>query len=82
MGYQRYVEDTGRTKQGLPGLKYTPEQLFWIAFGNVWCQHVRPQSLEATVETGTHSPAVFRVLGVVRIPICFQGRSIMHLIRR
>jgi len=32
--YKAYVRDH-KQEQMLPGLKYTPEQLFWLTYGNV-----------------------------------------------
>jgi len=49
--------------QKLPGLKYTPNQLFWISAANVWCNKYRPESLKLRILTGVHSPGEFRVVG-------------------
>ncbi len=34
--YQRWVKENG-VEPKLPGLKYTPEQLFFINYAQVWC---------------------------------------------
>ena len=63
----------------LPGLNYTPRQLFWVSFphvtrtflthclkvsaANVWCAKYRPKALKLRVLTGVHSPDQFRVQG-------------------
>ena len=47
----------------LPGLNYTPNQLFWITAANVWCSKDRPESLKLQILTGAHSPGEFRVRG-------------------
>ncbi|XP_054160650.1 neprilysin-2-like isoform X2 [Oppia nitens] len=62
--YQEYVKDHGPEKS-LPGLKYTPHQLFWISAANVWCGKYRPEVLKLRVQVGSHSPAQFRVVGPV-----------------
>ncbi|KAK3840070.1 MAG: hypothetical protein JOS17DRAFT_2490 [Linnemannia elongata] len=46
----------------LPGLeKYTPEQLFFISYGRLWCAKVRPEFEIQTLKTDTHSPAKWRI---------------------
>jgi len=49
----------------LPGLDYTREQLFFIAFGNLWAQNIKPASALARVRSDPHSPNRFRVDGTV-----------------
>lgn len=49
----------------LPGLNYTPNQLFWISAANVWCGKYRPEVLKLRVQVGSHSPAQYRVIGPV-----------------
>lgn len=51
------------TEPKLPGLKYTPEQMFWISAANTWCSKYRPESLKLRILTGYHSPGQFRVWG-------------------
>lgn len=62
--YQMYVKDNGE-ESSLPGLKYTPKQLFWISAANIWCGKYRPEVLKLRVQVGSHSPAQFRVVGTV-----------------
>ncbi|KAF8931453.1 hypothetical protein BGZ47_011839 [Haplosporangium gracile] len=51
----------------LPGLdKYTPEQLFFIAYGRLWCNKMRPEALLNLVRTNPHSPAKWRINGVAQ----------------
>ncbi|KAF9122996.1 hypothetical protein BGW39_009333, partial [Mortierella sp. 14UC] len=51
----------------LPGLeKYTPEQLFFISYGRIWCNKMRPEALVHLVRTNTHSPAKWRINGVAQ----------------
>ncbi|KZT44083.1 zincin [Sistotremastrum suecicum HHB10207 ss-3] len=56
-------------KQGeeyiLPGLNYTREQLFFIAFGQVWGQSIKPQAAVQRIRTDPHSPNQFRVDGTL-----------------
>ncbi|RXS97241.1 M13 family metallopeptidase [Silvibacterium dinghuense] len=54
------------TKRGGPeygGL--TPEQQFFVSYGQGWCQNNRPENLKLRVQTDPHSPEEFRVNGVV-----------------
>jgi endothelin-converting enzyme/putative endopeptidase len=44
---------------------YTPEQRFFLSFGQIWCQNARPEALKLLVLTNEHSPPQFRVNGVV-----------------
>lgn len=44
---------------------YTEPQLFFIAYGQSWCETMRPELLELLAKTNPHSPARFRVNGVV-----------------
>ena len=45
---------------------FTPEQRFFLAFGQVWCSNEREETLRLQVSTNEHSPPKFRVNGVVQ----------------
>merc|ERR550539_43054 len=60
--YNEWVNTNGE-EQLLPGLNFTPRQMFWISAANVWCSKSRPEALKLSVLTGTHSPDQFRVQG-------------------
>ncbi|XP_040072345.1 neprilysin-2-like [Ixodes scapularis] len=60
--YKKWVKENG-PEAGLPGLKYTPQQLFWISAANVWCSKDRPETLKLRILVDAHSPALFRVIG-------------------
>jgi len=60
--YDAWVAENGPEKQ-LPGLEYTPKQMFWVSAANVWCAKYRPQAMKLRVLTGVHSPDQFRVQG-------------------
>ncbi|KAK3531626.1 hypothetical protein QTP70_025811, partial [Hemibagrus guttatus] len=53
--YQKWVRDHG-PEQPLPGLKYTHEQLFFIAFAQNWCMKRRSQSIYLQLLTDKHAP--------------------------
>ncbi len=44
---------------------YTPEQRFFLSFGQVWCENAREAALRLQVQTNEHAPAEFRVNGVI-----------------
>ncbi|KAH8393938.1 hypothetical protein KR215_008612 [Drosophila sulfurigaster] len=60
--YQGWVEKHGE-EQRLPGLDYTPQQMFWISVGQTCCTKNRKEYLDFVITTDVHSPPEFRVLG-------------------
>jgi putative endopeptidase len=57
-------DKSGKSAQQIDG--YTPEQRFFLGFGRVWCQKMRPESARMRVNTDPHSPGRYRVNGVVQ----------------
>ncbi|CEM38163.1 unnamed protein product [Vitrella brassicaformis CCMP3155] len=49
----------------LDGSDLTVEQLFWVAWGQNWCEIVRPKVAKSRLGTAVHSPGRFRSLGPV-----------------
>ena len=50
----------------LPGLaKYSPDQLFFVSFGNVWCETKTLEALAGQLSADPHSPAPVRVKAVL-----------------
>ena len=50
---------------GIPG--FTKEQIFFLAYANVWCGVVRPEEARSRVLTDPHSPIEWRIkVGVYR----------------
>uniref|UniRef100_A0A1Y1N0P2 Peptidase M13 N-terminal domain-containing protein n=1 Tax=Photinus pyralis TaxID=7054 RepID=A0A1Y1N0P2_PHOPY len=64
LAYQNWVKDKG-VEPKLPGLQYTPEQLFWISMANTWCVKEREEYLIQEILTDSHPPSDIRVLGLV-----------------
>ncbi|XP_054838190.1 endothelin-converting enzyme-like 1 isoform X1 [Eublepharis macularius] len=62
--YQKWVREHG-PESPLQRLKYTHEQLFFIAFAQNWCIKRRSQSIYLQVLTDKHAPEHYRVLGSV-----------------
>ena len=44
---------------------FTPEQRFFISYGQIWCQNVSPEQSRLRAMTDPHSPGQYRVNGVV-----------------
>ncbi|XP_068945259.1 endothelin-converting enzyme-like 1 isoform X1 [Petaurus breviceps papuanus] len=62
--YQKWVREHG-PEHPLYRLKYTHDQLFFIAFAQNWCIKRRSQSIYLQVLTDKHAPEHYRVLGSV-----------------
>lgn len=62
--YADWVKRNG-SEAGLPGLKYNPQQLFWISFAQSRCSVSRDQSREYAIKTGNHAPNEFRIIGTI-----------------
>lgn len=60
--YKRWV-NKNRPELKLPGLPYTPEQLFWIASAQIWCAYDRTEFLKVKIRTDSHALEHFRVIG-------------------
>jgi len=61
--YKNHVVANGPEPR-LPGLeKYSPEQLFFISYANIWCGKQNSESLKEQIATGPHSPNRYRVIG-------------------
>lgn len=61
--------DTLAKRQVSPSTKvdgYTQPQQFFLGFGQVWCDNMRPQFARLLAQTDPHSLDEFRVNGVVR----------------
>jgi endothelin-converting enzyme/putative endopeptidase len=44
---------------------FTPEQRLFLAWGQVWCENIRPERARMLAQTNPHSPGRYRVNGVV-----------------
>uniref|UniRef100_A0A4W5NSQ6 Endothelin converting enzyme like 1 n=1 Tax=Hucho hucho TaxID=62062 RepID=A0A4W5NSQ6_9TELE len=62
--YQKWIREHG-PERPLPGLKYTHEQLLFIAFAQNWCMKRRSQSIYLQLLTDKHAPEHYRVIGSV-----------------
>merc|ERR1712080_655437 len=67
VAYHAYSQLTRRhgEEPSLPGLQYTPRQLFWVSVARLGCKARRPASLKNQVLTDVHSPGRFRTIGAL-----------------
>lgn len=45
---------------------FTPQQQFFIGYGQVWCENATDANVRVRALTDPHSPGQFRVIGVIR----------------
>ncbi len=45
---------------------FTPQQRLFLGWGQIWCQNATEESLRLLAQTNPHSPARFRINGVVQ----------------
>ncbi|CAF1105914.1 unnamed protein product, partial [Rotaria sordida] len=64
LAYRNWVRLRGSEEKKLPGLqKYSPEQLFFINFGYIWCSKMTDESTISFILQDLHSLPRFRVIG-------------------
>ncbi len=51
---------------------YTPQQRFFLAYGQIWCQNVTDQEARKRALTDPHSPGRWRVNGAVQNSAAFE----------
>ncbi|RUS22887.1 hypothetical protein BC937DRAFT_95451 [Endogone sp. FLAS-F59071] len=65
--WEKRFKEGGRNNVLLAGLeKLGREQLFYVNFGRIWCNRMRPESSVERIRTDPHSPARWRVNGAVQ----------------
>ena len=60
---QALAEKPAEAKTSIDG--FTPEQRFFLGFGQIWCSNYTPEVLRLQVQTDPHSPGEFRVNGSI-----------------
>jgi predicted metalloendopeptidase len=71
LAYMALTEIIGNTKVA-PIDGYTPQQRFFLAYGQIWCQNVTDQEARKRALTDPHSPGEWRVNGAVQNSAAFQ----------
>jgi predicted metalloendopeptidase len=63
LAFQAYqASRAGRPPEAAVG-GFTPEQQFFLAHAQAWCQQIRPENARLRAVTDPHSPARWRVNG-------------------
>lgn len=70
--YKNYVRFVGEELK-LPGLDYTPEQLFWISGAQVYCSDFGVNSLKKIHQASLHTVDFWRILGTFRNMVDFSN---------
>ncbi|RWS22176.1 peptidase family M13-like protein [Leptotrombidium deliense] len=62
--YRMYSSENPEMNLRLPGnlKKYTPEQLFFISYGSIWCENNSLQFAKEQITQDEHAPARFRTI--------------------
>lgn len=64
--YTRYRKQHGREPK-LPGFEvYSSDQLFFIAYGSIWCETSTLEDLKSQLEYDEHCPNAIRVIGTLQ----------------
>ncbi|XP_062574044.1 neprilysin-1-like [Saccostrea cucullata] len=65
MAYQKWLKKArdGKPEPHLPGLEYTPKQLFFLNAAHVWCGLVRPEEALRRILVDPHGNFKSRVVG-------------------
>jgi endothelin-converting enzyme/putative endopeptidase len=68
LAYLAFLADAKRKNIDLNAKQggYTPQQQFFLAFGQNWCGSRRPEMVRLLVQTDGHAPEQFRANGVVQ----------------
>lgn len=64
VAYAAFHADEGGKGDGSPGF-FTPDQQFFVAYAQSWCERDRPAYLQTLVQNDSHAPWKERVNGVV-----------------
>jgi predicted metalloendopeptidase len=67
LAYQAYQAWKAQQKPPPPPLVdgYTDDQLYFLAYGQSWCDKMTPEALETRAHSNPHSPPMWRVNGVI-----------------
>ncbi|XP_022104192.1 endothelin-converting enzyme 1-like isoform X2 [Acanthaster planci] len=63
--YRRWIAERGAEEPTLPGIRLTHNQIFFLNYGQLWCDKSRDQALIYQLQQDSHSPGKFRVWGPI-----------------
>ncbi|XP_034004572.1 phosphate-regulating neutral endopeptidase PHEX [Trematomus bernacchii] len=65
--YRRWVDENrgGEEEPLLPGVGLNNNQLFFLSYAHVRCNSYRPETARDQIQTGSHSPPKYRVIGAM-----------------
>lgn len=63
--YQAFLNLSTTEQPMLPALKYTPEQLYFIGYSQLWCSLYTEEYIASNTKSNPHSPGPFRVIGAL-----------------
>ncbi|QKG54683.1 M13 family metallopeptidase [Hymenobacter sp. BRD67] len=73
IAYQAF-QKTAEAKSGQKIDGFTPNQRFFLAWGQIWRTNIRPEAARQQVQTDPHSPAQFRTNGpLMNMPEFYQA---------
>jgi putative endopeptidase len=64
MALMKSIADSGKQPEKIDG--FTPEQRFFIGWGQIWCQNQTDQIARMLAQNNEHSPGNYRTNGVVQ----------------
>ncbi|CDW53413.1 Peptidase M13 domain containing protein [Trichuris trichiura] len=64
--YKLWKSRHGGDEPGLPLLDITMDQLFFLSFASFWCGQTNEKTLRSQLQTASHSPGKYRVIGPLR----------------
>ncbi|WRT67335.1 uncharacterized protein IL334_004305 [Kwoniella shivajii] len=67
LAWKNTVSDSkSKDSEKLPGLNFSDEQLFFLAYARVWAQLTRPATAVSRIRTDPHSPPNWRAVGTLK----------------
>lgn len=69
--YQNWRKNNEETVT-MPYVNLTHEQLFFLNFGQIWCEVNSPEAMLTKIRSGQHSPNKFRVIGTLSNSVEFN----------
>ncbi len=63
---QQVLAREGEAQRGAKIDGYTPDQRFFISFGQIWCENAKPDYQRMALKVDPHSPGEFRTNGTVQ----------------